>query len=98
MQQVTDTHTMTSSGPRFGDVLVLGLGVSGLGVARYCLGCLEAGDASITSLTIWTGGDSEKVRAAAACFEEAGIKVVFGSEEVEGAFDKIGRASCRERV
>lgn len=61
-------------------VLVLGLGKSGIATARNEL---NEGDA----LVIYGGTSSESTKAAAVEFEQAGIPVIFDTEDVEGSYD-----------
>lgn len=61
-------------------ILVLGLGKSGVAAARHAL---RAGD----ELTIYAGASSEATKAAAHEFEQAGVPVIFDTEEIEGHFD-----------
>lgn len=61
-------------------VLILGLGKSGVAAARHSL---DMGD----QLTVYAGKSSDATRAAAQPFEEAGVPVVFDTEQVEGTYD-----------
>ena len=80
---------MTIEGPKaaerayLGDVLVLGAGVSGAGVARYLAGEPRSRVASIT-LHAGMGAPDE---ALASELEAAGVSLVSGTEEVSGRFD-----------
>lgn len=73
--------------PRFGDVLVLGLGRSGVGVARFVKRALDEGNPVASSLAIYAGKGTDAVRANAVEFEQAGIPVVFDVEDIEGRYD-----------
>lgn len=61
-------------------VLVLGLGKSGVAVARHAM---RAGD----ELTIYAGASSEANLSAAAEFEQASIPVIIDCEDVTGSYD-----------
>lgn len=67
-----------------GDILVLGLGASGVATARYCAALL--GD-EVVSVTAVDGADSERLRAAASELESLGVSVTLGAEELDGEFD-----------
>jgi UDP-N-acetylmuramoylalanine--D-glutamate ligase len=77
---------MVSSQHRLGDVCVLGLGKTGIAVARYCLGQVASG--RVSSVTLWGGATSERCDAASE-LTDAGVQVVLGSEEVRGSFDLV---------
>ena len=62
------------------NVLVLGLGKAGLAAARHAL---AAGD----SLTVYAGPSSEASLQAARPLQDAGARVVFDTEEVQGSYE-----------
>ncbi len=66
-----------------GDVLVLGLGKTGVVVARYLLDRLGS---RVSSVTVY-GGASSREGDASRSLEAAGARVVLGTEEVEGSYD-----------
>ena len=68
---------------KLGDVLVLGIGKTGEGICRYLTG-LPAG--RVDSVTLYGGARSERSDATRA-LEEAGVRCVLGTEEVEGHYD-----------
>lgn len=68
---------------KLGDVLVLGIGKTGEGICRYLAG-LPAG--RVDSVTLYGGARSEECDATRA-LEEAGVRCVLGTEDVEGSFD-----------
>jgi UDP-N-acetylmuramoylalanine--D-glutamate ligase len=68
-----------------GDILVLGLGRSGMAVARRAAALVVRGEAdSVTAMDV---GDTEALRAAGAELSALGVGVVLGSEEIAGRFD-----------
>ena len=67
-----------------GDVCVLGLGKTGEAVAEYLIGLREQG--RVSSVTVFGGLKSEPSDATRA-LEAEGVRVVFGTEEVEGRYD-----------
>ena len=68
-----------------GDILVVGLGASGLESARYCLALVAAGEAD--SVTVVDAGGSEALRMRADELRELGAEVVLSTEAVAGEFD-----------
>ncbi len=60
--------------------LVLGLGKSGLAVARHMI---DLGSA----VTVYAGKSSDAARVSACELEERGAKVLFDTEDVEGSYD-----------
>ena len=66
-----------------GDVCVLGLGKTGEAVATWCARHLGE---RVASVTLYGGGRSTEGPATHA-LEEAGVRVVLGTEEVEGHYD-----------
>ncbi len=60
-------------------MLVLGLGKSGIATARHML-------ANGDDFTVYAGVSSDTARAAAAPFEQAGVPLIFDSEDVEGEY------------
>ena len=86
MEQPQSEH-QPAEGARFGSVLVLGLGKSGTAVCDYCLDALASRRPTVSSLVVYAGEDSENNRKAARRCLDAGVPVVFGSEQVEGRFD-----------
>ncbi len=73
----------TGRGGHLGDVLVLGMGKTGVDVALY-LASLEEG--RVSSVTLY-GGLGSEAGATSARLEEAGVRVVLGSEDVRGSYD-----------
>ena len=63
-------------------LLVLGQGKSGLDVARWALAHPER----VSAVTVYGGGTSEPNDATRA-LEAAGASFVYGTEQVEGAYD-----------
>ena len=61
-------------------ILVLGLGKSGIAVARHII-------ASSDELTIYAGISNEKTKLAAREFLDAGVQVIFDCEQVKGHYD-----------
>lgn len=68
----------------FGDVLLLGLGVSTQAAGAYLT---SLADGSVESVTAYAGACGEAARARGAELEGRGVRVVYGSELVEGAYD-----------
>ena len=66
-----------------GDVVVLGLGQTGLGVAEY-LSCLPK--PRVSSVTLYGGATSVPSDRTQA-LEQAGVRVVCGTEQIEGSYD-----------
>lgn len=73
---------MISNSAPLGDVCVLGIGKTGRVVARYLLGL----GGRVSSVTVYGGEKSHECDAAHE-LEEAGARVVLGSEDVEGSYD-----------
>ncbi len=75
----------------FGNVLVCGLGRSGGSAAKWCsehMACKNPTDGfSVRSLTVYAGPENESSRACAEQIAGPDVKVVFDSEDVEGAYD-----------
>lgn len=69
---------------KLGDVLILGLGVSGVEAARYCMALLGV---RVNSLTIYGGSPNDASLAFAAECRQQGVEVFFSTEEIEGSFD-----------
>jgi UDP-N-acetylmuramoylalanine--D-glutamate ligase len=68
-----------------GDILVLGLGRSGMAVGRHAASLVVRGEAdSVTAMDV---GDTEALRAAGAELAALGVGVILGSDEVVGRFD-----------
>ncbi len=74
---------------RFGDVALLGLGASTRAVGEYLAGLPEG---SVRSVTAFAGRCGEAARACGGALEACGVRVVYGTEELEGFFD-LGVAS-----
>ncbi len=72
-------------GAPLGDVCVLGLGKTGEGVAAYLAGLLGS---RVSSVTLY-GGASSKEGPATRALEELGVRVVTGTEQVEGCYDLV---------
>jgi UDP-N-acetylmuramoylalanine--D-glutamate ligase len=68
-----------------GDILVVGLGVSGAAASEYCAGRAAAGDA--VRVTAVDSGDSASLRARGADLEKLGVEVRLGVSSVEGSYD-----------
>lgn len=66
-----------------GDVLVLGLGSSGLAAARYCLARVGA---EVASVTVADAGDDERLRELAGELAALGARVMLGVEAVPGDY------------
>ena len=73
----------TGKGGRLGDVLVLGMGKTGVDVALYLA---SLGEARVSSVTLY-GGLSSAPGEAASRLEATGVRVVLGSEDVRGSYD-----------
>lgn len=71
--------------PLSGDVLVLGLGKSGIATAEYLSTLLERG--SVQSVTAVDAEDTERTRAVAAHLADRGVGVLLGVDSIEGSFD-----------
>ena len=69
--------------PQLGDVCVLGLGKTGEAVARWCARHLGE---RVASVTLYGGGRSTEGPATQA-LADAGVRVVLGTEQVEGHYD-----------
>ena len=76
---------MNESNSGIADSLVLGLGKSGIAVARYLAERIATGD--IASVTLAESGDNEAMRAAAAELERLGVRVLLGAESVDGHYE-----------
>ena len=72
--------TTVSQDKQYGDVLVLGLGKTGVDVARY----LANGRASTVTLY---GGLSSHEGPAVDDLRAAGVQVVLGTEDIDGSYD-----------
>ena len=73
-----------------GNVLVVGLGKSGLAAARFCIAHLggSADDAfAVESLTVYGGASSDAALAFATEAAEHGIEVILDCEDVRGSYD-----------
>ena len=70
------------NGGKLGDVLVLGLGKTGLDVALYLAGLGER----VTSVTLY-GGLAAHEGPFTEQLEAAGVRVVLGTEDVQGSYD-----------
>ena len=68
-----------------GDILVVGLGESGLESARYCAPLISTGEA--ISVTAIDGGDNKMLRARADELRDLGVDARLGTESVQGRFD-----------
>lgn len=89
---MSDVHEESSSrlpsfAPRFGRVCIIGLGRTGCGIARFCALACAQGNPVVDSYVIYAGPSTEHATALAEPFIEAGVSVVFDTEEVEGPFD-----------
>ena len=69
--------------PLLGDVCVLGLGKTGIEVARYLQTLVPA---RVRSVTLY-GGKASRPGDATRELEELGVRVVCGTEDVEGSYD-----------
>ena len=79
----TNEVRATSESSVLGDVLVLGLGRTGIAVADYLIGL---GDSRVTSVTLY-GGASSHMGEEAQRLSDAGVRVVCDTDEIEGASD-----------
>lgn len=73
----------------FGDVLLMGLGASTQAAGEYLA---ALGDGSVSSVTAYAGSCGEAARARGSVLERLGVRVVYGTEQVEGSYD-LGIAS-----
>ena len=71
---------------RLGDVVVLGLGKSGLGAARYLLDQMNSGQ-RVTSVTVYPGAATARCADQIAELTAAGARVVPDLQVVGGSFD-----------
>ena len=71
---------------RLGDVVVLGLGKSGLGAARYLLDQMNSGQ-RVTSVTVYPGAATARCADQIAELTAAGARVVPDLQGVGGSFD-----------
>jgi UDP-N-acetylmuramoylalanine--D-glutamate ligase len=69
---------------RLGDVLILGLGVSGHAAARYCADLLGT---DVRSITVIDGRASEELKARAGELRSCGVEVLLETPLVEGHYD-----------
>ena len=67
-----------------GSVLVLGLGKSGKAASKYCANLIGT---RVSSLTVYAGASSPVATDFSKELIQAGARVVFDSEEVEGSYD-----------
>ena len=74
----------TKGARKYGNVLVLGLGKTGEAVAIYLSGLIQSG--RVSSVTVYGGLKSEP-GPTTRLLEEAGVRVVCGTERVEGSYD-----------
>ena len=70
-------------GGALGDVCVLGLGKTGIAVAEYLAGPAEG---RVSSVTLF-GGAKSTLGEGARALQERGVRVVVGTDEVDGSFD-----------
>ncbi|MEE8717276.1 MAG: UDP-N-acetylmuramoyl-L-alanine--D-glutamate ligase [Coriobacteriales bacterium] len=112
VREGVDAARGAGAGPTqgFGDVLLVGMGASTGAAAEYLLGCAEG---QVRSLTLYLGKAGEAARERARGLAGRGVRVVEGTEDVEGHYDlgvvspgvpQIGgfyasaRAACDELV
>ena len=69
--------------PQTFSLLVLGQGLTGIDVVTWAL---DAGSARVSSITVYGGASSEPTERTRA-LESAGVRFVYGTEEVEGDYD-----------
>ena len=69
--------------PQTFSLLVLGQGLTGIDVVSWAL---DAGSARVSSITVYGGASSEPTERTRA-LESAGVRFVYGTEEVEGDYD-----------
>jgi len=69
---------------KLGDILILGLGASGLAAARYC--SRQPRD-EIGRVTAVDAADTPELRAVAAELSRAGVEVMLGCRSLEGSWD-----------
>lgn len=74
----------TSRARTYGDVLVLGLGKTGDAVAGYMAGLVQGG--RVSSVVLYGGAKSQPGPVTEE-LERAGVRVVCGTEQVEGHYD-----------
>ncbi len=67
-----------------GDIVVLGLGASGVAAARYCAELIGLEANSVTAVD---ANDSEHLRAVAVELASHGVSVELGAQSVDGRFD-----------
>jgi UDP-N-acetylmuramoylalanine--D-glutamate ligase len=80
---MADEKQLVAAEQALGDVCVLGLGKTGEAVASYCADRLGG---RVTSITLYGGLKSFEGEATRA-LEARGVRVVLGTEDVEGHFD-----------
>lgn len=68
-----------------GDILIVGLGESGVQSARYVARLVLSGEAS--SVTALDSGDTEALRARADDLRALGVRVTLGTDTAEGRYD-----------
>ena len=68
-----------------GDILVVGLGASGLESARYAASLVVSGEAE--SVLAVDSGDTEVLRERAVALQGIGVAVTLGAERVDGHYD-----------
>lgn len=68
----------------YGDTLVLGLGKTGVSVAKYFLSLRDSG--RVSSVTVYGGAKSSPDMPDVLELESAGARVVCGTEDIEGAY------------
>jgi UDP-N-acetylmuramoylalanine--D-glutamate ligase len=81
--QASDAAEPQASQRVLGDVLVLGMGMTGADVARYLVS-LPAG--RVASVTLY-GGLRSSAGETSRELEELGVRVMLGSEDVQGSYD-----------
>jgi len=68
-----------------GDILVIGLGTSGLASARYAARLAQAGEA--TSVTVVDAASGDVLEERAAVLRALGVRVQLGTDAVDGRYD-----------
>lgn len=87
VREFSDFIARMETVPHFGSMLILGMGVSGIAVSAFCLEALAASSSLIDGLTVYAGKGDERNRAAAQPCMDAGVEVLFDTEEITGHFD-----------
>ncbi len=68
----------------YGDILVIGLGRSGVATARYAIELVARGEA--TSVTAYDAAQKPDIEQRAESLRALGVRVVLGSDHIDGAY------------